>query len=123
MPDRMRKQWNGCRRGFVRYRSSVHAMVAARVVVKPGQILTNATIIIRDGVHPGRCQGCHLPPDARIWDMKGLTVEAGFIDPYLTLGPFSGGKSEDKSRLYPIFDRWRNQILRCSIHRKPSLEE
>ena len=30
-----------------------HALVGARVVTGPGQILDDATIVIRDGTHPG----------------------------------------------------------------------
>jgi len=85
--------------GFRPIPPGVHALVGARVVVKPGQVLTNATIIIRDGFIQtvAKDNALPLPPDARIWDMKGLTVYAGFIDPYLTLAPKSTGKSEAKS--------------------------
>ena len=85
--------------GFRPIPPGVHALVGARVVVKPGQVLDNATIIIRDGFIQAVAKDATLPADARIWDMKGLTVYAGFIDPYLTLGPKSGSKSDDKSDL------------------------
>ncbi len=80
--------------GFAPVPPGVHALVGARVVVKPGRVLTNATIIIRDGFIQTVAPDAPLPPDARIWDLKGLTVYAGFIDPYLTLAP----KSEDKPK-------------------------
>ncbi len=85
--------------GFRPIPPGVHALVGARVVVKPGQVLTNATIIIRDGFIKSVAKDATLPipPDARIWDMKGLTVYAGFIDPYLSLAPKSSGKSDDKN--------------------------
>lgn len=86
--------------GFRPIPPGVHALVGARIVVKPGQVLTNATIIIRDGLIKSVAQDAAalpLPPDARVWDMKGLTVYAGFIDPYLSLAPKTSAKSEDKS--------------------------
>jgi imidazolonepropionase-like amidohydrolase len=82
--------------GFRPVPPGVHALVGARVVVKPGEVLTNATIIIRDGFIEAVAANAAVPADARVWDMKGLTVYAGFIDPYLTLGPKSDEKSSDK---------------------------
>lgn len=76
-----------------------HALVGARVVVKPGTVLEGATIIIRNGriqaVLPKGQAG--IPADARAWEMKGKTIYAGFIDPYLSLG-------EDKAK--PISNKW-----------------
>jgi imidazolonepropionase-like amidohydrolase len=80
--------------GFAPVPPGVHALVGARVVVKPGQILSNATIIIRDGFIQTVAADAQVPPDARVWDLKGLTVYAGFIDPYLALA----AKSEDKPK-------------------------
>ena len=61
------------------------------------EIITNATIIIRNGfieaVGTGavRAAGCGV-----IWDMQGeLIIYAGFIDPYLTLENKSEGKTND----------------------------
>jgi imidazolonepropionase-like amidohydrolase len=64
----------------------VHALVGGKVVVKPGQILDAATVVIRDGLIEKVGTNVAVPPDARVWDMKGLTIYAGFIDSYLTLG-------------------------------------
>ncbi|HIL25320.1 MAG TPA: hypothetical protein EYG19_07965, partial [Verrucomicrobia bacterium] len=77
----------------------VHALVGGRVIVKPGTVLDGATIIIRKGriqaVLPKGQAG--VPADARIWDLKGKTIYAGFIDAYLSLG-------KDKAK--PISNRW-----------------
>ncbi|MBC8325693.1 MAG: amidohydrolase family protein [Verrucomicrobia subdivision 3 bacterium] len=76
-----------------------HALMGARVIVKPGTALEGATILIRNGrieaVLPAGKKG--IPADARVWSMKGKTIYAGFIDPYLSLG-------EDKAK--PISNRW-----------------
>ena len=71
--------------GFRPVPPGVHALVGAKVVIKPGEVLDSATIIIRDGYIEKVGKDVTPPPDARVWDMKGLTIYAGFIDPYLTL--------------------------------------
>ncbi len=63
----------------------VHALVGATVVPQPGQVLSNATIIVRDGFIVAVGTNTTVPVDARVWEMKGNTIYAGFIDPYLTL--------------------------------------
>jgi imidazolonepropionase-like amidohydrolase len=64
----------------------VHALTGARVVVKPGEAIDDAVIVIRDGVIEAVGNGEAVPPDARIWEMKGTTIYAGFIDAHLLLG-------------------------------------
>ena len=80
--------------GFRPVPPGVHALVGGSVVVKPGQTLTNATIIIREGVIQAVATNAAVPADARVWDMTGLTIYAGFIDPYLSLGSKAEGKSK-----------------------------
>ena len=64
----------------------VHALVGGKVVVKPGTTLDSGTIVIRDGRIVAVGATAPVPADARVWDMKGTTIYAGFIDAYLTLG-------------------------------------
>ncbi len=71
-----------------------HAMVGARVVTAPGQVLSNATVVIRNGLISAVGAGLRAPAGARVWDMKGLTVYPGFIDASADLGgdaPPQGG--------------------------------
>jgi imidazolonepropionase-like amidohydrolase len=70
--------------GFYPRAYETHALVGARLFVKPDTILSNATIVIRDGLIQAVGREITVPPDARSWDCTGLTVYAGFIDPYLT---------------------------------------
>jgi imidazolonepropionase-like amidohydrolase len=76
----------------------VHALVGGRVVVKPGTTLDNATILLRDGVITEVGTAVQPPADARVWDLKGATVYAGFIDAFLTFAatntPVSTTKTE-----------------------------
>jgi len=63
-----------------------HALVGGRVVVKPGQTFDEANVIIRDGLITAVGVNAAVPADARVWDLKGATIYAGFIDAYLTMG-------------------------------------
>jgi imidazolonepropionase-like amidohydrolase len=81
--------------GFAPIPPRVHALVGAQVVIRPGETISNATVIIRDGFIQTVATNAAVPPDARVWDLKGLTIYAGFIDPYLTLG---GKDDDDKSK-------------------------
>lgn len=58
---------------------TVHAFINARIVHAPGKVTDNGTLVVRDGVivAAGRVSA---PPDAREWDLAGLTVYPGLID-------------------------------------------
>src|SRR5437667_3225525 len=84
--------------GFRPLPLGVHALAGGKVVIKPGEVLEHATIVIRDGFIKAVGPEVAPPADARVWDLKGLTIYAGFIDPYLVLGatnpPVSTSSSE-----------------------------
>ena len=63
-----------------------HALVGARVVTAPGQILENATVVIRNGLIAAVGAGMATPAGARVWELKGLTIYPGFIDAHADLG-------------------------------------
>lgn len=75
-----------------------HALVGGKVVIRPGEVVTNATIVIRDGLIQAVGTDAAAPADARVWEMKGTTIYAGFIDPYFVVGgsnaPVSTADSE-----------------------------
>ena len=71
--------------GFRPLPLGVHALVGGRVVIKPGDVLENGTILIRDGFIEAVGTNIAAPADARVWNMKGATIYAGFIEPYLVL--------------------------------------
>jgi imidazolonepropionase-like amidohydrolase len=64
----------------------IHALTGARVVVGPGTVLENATVVIRDGVIHAVGARLTPPADARVWDLAGRTLYAGFLDPYADVG-------------------------------------
>jgi imidazolonepropionase-like amidohydrolase len=71
--------------GFRPLPLGVHALVGGKVVIKPGQVLDGGTIVIRDGLIQAVGTNIIAPADARVWNMKGTTIYAGFIEPYLVL--------------------------------------
>lgn len=65
---------------------SLHALTNATVVASPGNILENATLVIRKGVIESVRENESPPPDARVWDMTGKIIYAGFIDSHSDVG-------------------------------------
>ncbi len=66
--------------------SGFHALVGARVVTAPGQVLENATIVIRDGLITSVGRNMAAPAGARVWRLEGQTVYPGFIDAHADIG-------------------------------------
>ena len=64
----------------------VLAITHARVVARPGAVLEDATVVVRDGIIEAVGARAQVPKDAAVRDAKGLTVYAGFIDAGTTRG-------------------------------------
>ncbi len=79
----------------------VHALVGARVVLRPGEVLEAGTIVVRDGAIEAVGADVAPPPDARVWDLRGLTVYPGLIEPYLNLEGGGGRGDDDDERPAP----------------------
>lgn len=60
----------------------VFALTGATVVVKPGQEITNCTVVIRAGKIERMGTGILIPEDARLISLKGKTIYPGFIEPF-----------------------------------------
>jgi len=72
--------------GFRPAEHRVHALKNATIVTAPGKKITAGTIVLRDGVIESVGKNIRVPADARIWDLKGNTIYAGFIESYWTVG-------------------------------------
>ncbi len=66
------------------------ALVGARVIVRPGVELASATVLVRDGVIVAVGETVRVPPGARVRDVSGMVIHAGFIDPWLGLSRLNG---------------------------------
>ena len=69
----------------------VIALTGAKILVAPGTVLEDATLIIRAGRVAAVGVGIALPPEATVRDLKGRVIYPGFIDAYTSL---SGEPSE-----------------------------
>jgi imidazolonepropionase-like amidohydrolase len=77
----------------------VHAIVGARIVTAPGQMIERGTIVMRDGVITAVGARVPVPADARIWDGDSLTVYPGMIDAYVSLPePTPAGRESGPQR-------------------------
>ena len=61
----------------------VHAIVNARIVTAPGQVIPRGTLVIRDGLIVAVGANVPIPADARVWDGDSLTVYPGMIDAFV----------------------------------------
>ncbi len=58
------------------------ALTHAKVVASPGEVLEDATIVVRDGSIIAIGKNAMIPPGSKIEDLQGKTVYAGLIDAY-----------------------------------------
>ncbi len=64
----------------------VHALMNARIVTAPGKIISNGIVILRNGIIENVGENISVPADARVWDLHGKTLYAGFIESYSDYG-------------------------------------
>ena len=82
--------------------ASVHALVGGRVVVKPGQELESGTIVLRDGRIVAVGAEVAVPADARVHDMAGTTIYAGFIDAHVVFAKGGGERAAARDEGPPV---------------------
>lgn len=71
--------------GFRPRPPGLHALTGARFIPQPGVVWTNATLVISNGLIQAILQDAPPPPAARVWDLHGSTIYAGFIEPHLSV--------------------------------------
>ncbi len=84
--------------------TGTYAITNADVVTVSGPTVSNATVIIRDGLIEAVGRDAKIPADAKVLDGKGLTVYPGFFDANTNLGipkppPQPGGQNNAQSDL------------------------
>jgi imidazolonepropionase-like amidohydrolase len=84
-----------------------HAFTGARIVVAPGRVLENATLLVRDGIVQAVGRDVTVPPDARVWRMEGQTLYPGFIDAHADLG-LASAPAEGERDAGPV--HWNPQV-------------
>ncbi len=84
--------------------ASVHALVGGRVVIAPGKELEKANIILRDGRIIAVAADAPVPADARVHDMSGATIYAGFIDAHVSFSKSGSERASAASDGPPVAD-------------------
>jgi len=64
----------------------IYALTHARIVAGPGEVLPEATLLVRDGTIEQVGAKVDIPSDAVVRDLKGKTIYPGFIDLYTNYG-------------------------------------
>ncbi len=62
-----------------------HAITGATVVPRPGARIANATIVIRDGLVRSVTANGAVPAGARVHDLSGHTIYAGFVESHVAV--------------------------------------
>ncbi len=63
-----------------------HVLTGARLVIAPGKVVENGSVVIRDGVIVAAGANVALPAGAKVWKLDGRTIYPGFIDMVSSLG-------------------------------------
>src|SRR5262249_2182309 len=68
------------------------ALTGARLIVGPGKVFDPGVVVVRGGVIEavGSEGSVRVPADARVYDLKGKTVHAAFVDPYASADRLAG---------------------------------
>ena len=86
--------------GFRPARHEVHFLKNGAIIPSPGKIINQGAILIRNGIIEAVGKNLKAPRDARIWEMKGATIYAGFIESYWTVD--SDAPPVDSNGFIPI---------------------
>ncbi len=76
----------------------VHALVDARIVIAPGNVVERGTLVVRNGVVEAVGADVSPPAGARIWNLAGRTVYPAFIDAHASVGMRTEAPEEDEDR-------------------------
>jgi imidazolonepropionase-like amidohydrolase len=76
----------------------VHALVDARIVTAPGNVVERGTVVIRNGVVEAVGADVTPPAGARIWEMAGRTVYPAFLDAHAAVGMRTEFDEEEAER-------------------------
>ena len=77
-----------------------YALTKATVIPSPGQEITEATVLIKDGLIVSVGKNVSLPADAEVIDATGLYIYAGFIDGMSNTGAKRPKAPERPSNLF-----------------------
>jgi len=89
----------------------IYAFTGARIVTKPGVIIENATLVIRNGIIEAVGQNIMIPDDAWVIDLEGKNIYPGFIESYSNIGmPDAKTIAESQGKLPQDGRHWNPQV-------------
>lgn len=100
---------------------SVHAFTHCTLVPTPDQVITDATLLIRDGQIEAAGANVSIPADALVHDCKGQWIFPGFIDPWSDWGMPEAEKREPGPGAQPVYDNTRPGSHSWNAAVKPEL--
>ncbi len=65
---------------------SVYAVTNATIVISPGSVIENGTMVVRNGIIESVGSGIRPPADAWVRDLEGRTIYPGFIEMWAEIG-------------------------------------
>lgn len=90
--------------GFRPTPADVHALVGGRIVIAPGKEIEKGTIVLRAGRIEAVGADAAVPADARVHDMTGTTIYAGFIDAHVSFSKSTASRDSDVDDGPPVVE-------------------
>lgn len=108
--------------GLREHTPAVYALANVRIILEPGKVIEKGTIVLRNGVIVAAAADAAVPTDARVIDLTGKTVCAGFIDPFteMSVPPQvrRSGASHWNELVTPEFDIARHYVVDEELNKK-----
>jgi imidazolonepropionase-like amidohydrolase len=108
--------------GLREHTPSAYALTNVRIVPEPGKVIEKGTIVLRDGVIVAVGADVAVPADARVIDLPGKTVYAGFVDPFTEMSvPLQvrrSGAAHWNELVTPEFDLARHYAVDEELNKK-----
>ncbi len=98
---------------------TLHALVGAKIVAAPGQVIEPGTLVIDQGRIVAVGADIAVPAGARVWNLEGRTIYPGLIDAY---GELSGGDEAASAVHERGAPYWNSEVtpqLDAAAHYKP----
>ena len=108
--------------GLREHTPSVFALTNVRIVPEPGKVIEKGTIVLKDGVIVAAAADAAIPADARVIDLPGKSVYAGFIDPFTEMNVppqiRRSGAAHWNELVTPEFDMARHYVVNEELNQK-----
>ncbi|MFN0018438.1 MAG: amidohydrolase family protein [Pirellulaceae bacterium] len=108
--------------GLREHTPAAYALTNVRIVPEPGKVIEKGTLVFRDGVIVAVGADVAAPADARVIDLPGKTVYAGFVDPFTEMSVPQqvrrSGAAHWNELVTPEFDLARHYAVDEELNKK-----